>query len=108
MLLLTVRSANKQSTMTPPQSILKDTNNSYDVATGHSFNAVCWGDLTIYEFPNILGDNPAVQEGAPLTIAWKHSDISVVTVDHHEFMRQSKPCRRRKDLVLPGGVRDTL
>lgn len=94
--------------MVQSETILKDTNGTFDVATGGSFNAVCWGDLIIYEFPNILGDNPAVQEGAPLTIAWKHDDISVLTVDHHAFMRQSKPCRKRKDLILPGGVRDTL
>lgn len=69
---------------------------------------VRWGDITLYEFPNLLGDNPAVSEGAPLTIGWKHTSVVVVAVEYHEFMKQSQPVRRRKDLIMSGGARDTL
>lgn len=70
---------------------------------------VRWGDLIVYEFPNILGDNPAVSDaGAPLTIAWTHESVNVFTVDYNEFLRQKRPRRRRKDLIITGAQRDTV
>jgi hypothetical protein len=69
---------------------------------------LCFGDLTIYEFKNILGDNPAVSEGAPLSIKWKHDSKSVIAVDYYEYLRQSRPRRKRKDLVVKSAERDTL
>jgi hypothetical protein len=69
--------------------------------------SVCFGDLTIYEFKNVLGDNPAVSEGAPLTIGWKHETMNVIALDYYEFLRNQRPRRRRKDLVIPSTSRDT-
>jgi len=69
---------------------------------------VCFGDLIIYEFPNLLGDNPGVSEGAPLTIGWKHENKNVVAVDYYEFLRSSRPRRKRKELVIPSAARDTF
>ena len=66
------------------------------------------GDLTILEFPNILGDNPGVSEGVPLSIGWKPTSESCVDVDLYEFMRQNRPRRKRKELVIKSGARDTL
>lgn len=68
---------------------------------------LCWGDITIYEFPNILGDNPAVSNGSPLSIAWKHDSVNVVDVNLYEFFRQGNPRRRKKDLVMKAGERDS-
>ena len=67
-----------------------------------------WGDLEIYEFPNILGDNPGASDGgAPITIDWKHEKKSVVGVDYYEFIRKSQPRRKRKELLMSGGQRDS-
>lgn len=95
--------------MTEKRGILKPTKaDDEPVATGGgSKNEIGWGDLAIYEFPNILGDNPAVGDGAPLTIGWEHESESVVAIEYYEFLRQSRPRRKRKDLVLSGGQRDT-
>mmetsp|Transcript_4310 Transcript_4310/g.5665 ORF Transcript_4310/g.5665 Transcript_4310/m.5665 type:complete len:166 (+) Transcript_4310:99-596(+) len=68
---------------------------------------LCWGDLEIYEFSSILGDNPAAAEGSPLTLSWKHQKKEVVGIDYHEYMRKSDPRRKRKALYIPGGTRDT-
>ena len=69
---------------------------------------VCWGDLVIYEFPNILGDNPATSDGgAPLAIDWKHEHKNTLAVDYYEFLRQTHPRRKRKELLISGGARDT-
>ena len=67
---------------------------------------LCFGDLVIYEFKNILGDNPAC-EGAPLTIKWKHNSKNVVAVDYYEYLRQSRPRRKRKDMIVKSAERDT-
>ena len=91
-----------------PASIPKQTSRDGLVATGGSSNEICWGELTILEFPNILGDNPGVSEGVPLSIGWKPTSESSVDVDLYEFMRQNRPRRKRKELVIKSGARDTL
>jgi hypothetical protein len=69
---------------------------------------VGWGDLEIYEFPNILGDNPATSDGgAPISIGWKHENKTVVAVDYYELLRKTHPRRTRKNLAVSGGQRDT-
>ena len=80
---------------------------SSSLSTALSSTSVCFGDLTIYEFKNVLGDNPAVSEGAPLTIGWKHETMNVIALDYYEFLRNQRPRRRRKDLVIPSTSRDT-
>lgn len=79
-----------------------------DGSSSFTKKGVCFGDLVIYEFPNILGDNPAVSDGAPLTIGWKHDSKNIVAVDYYEFLRTQRPRRRRKDLIIPSTARDTL
>ena len=57
---------------------------------------------------NILGDNPACNGGAPLSIDWKHQNKEVVGVEYHEYMRlKSNPRRKRKQLQLSSAERDT-
>ena len=67
-----------------------------------------WGDITIYEFPNILGDHPGLVGGAPFTIDWTHERKSVVAVDFFEHYRCVNPRRTRKDLLIPAVQRDTM
>jgi hypothetical protein len=69
---------------------------------------VNFGDITVYEFPNLLGDNPAVTDGAPLTIAWKHVNVNVFTIEYNEFVKQKRPRRRKKDMILSSSQRDTV
>jgi hypothetical protein len=83
-------------------------NSGDSVTNGSSSKEICWGDIVIFEFANILGDNPAVSEGAPLTIAWNHDSESVVAIEYYEYLRQSRPRRKRKELVVSSGARDTL
>ena len=93
------------------KSILKHegSESSEDKNKEHHHNReVCFGDLEIYEFPNILGDNPGVSEGAPLSIGWKHESKNIVGVDYYEFLRQNRPRRKRKELVIQSAARDTL
>lgn len=85
-----------------PKTILKQ-GESHQTST----KEVCFGDLTFYEFHSIMGDNPAVSDGSPLTLDWKHESQTTLPIDIHEFVKQSRPRRRRKELRLPSAARDT-
>jgi hypothetical protein len=67
-----------------------------------------WGDLEIYEFPNILGDHPGLTGGAPITIDWEYDRKRVMAIDFYEQYRQLQPRRSRKELQIPCVQRDTL
>jgi hypothetical protein len=69
---------------------------------------VRWGEMIVFEFPNMIGDNPAVSGGVPLTIAWNHVTVNSLTVEYNEFLRLKQPRRKRKDLVLTSAQRDTV
>jgi len=45
---------------------------------------VRFDSVTIYSHDMILGDNPAVSQGAPVTLDWTHSRCQVVSVDEFE------------------------
>jgi len=59
--------------------------------------AVRFGSIVITEFPIILGDNPAVTAGAPVTIDWNPQDEHRHSVTAYE---QCKPKRRRRRKLL--------
>mmetsp|Transcript_24494 Transcript_24494/g.57454 ORF Transcript_24494/g.57454 Transcript_24494/m.57454 type:complete len:169 (+) Transcript_24494:315-821(+) len=92
----------------PKKSILrKDTTAGETSSSSRSRSReVCWGDLEVYEFASILGDNPSAVEGSPLTLSWKLQEKHVVGIDYQEFMRKEKR-RKRRDLYIPGAQRDT-
>jgi hypothetical protein len=69
-----------------------------------SQKTVCFSDLEIYTFENILGDNPGCSQGSPLSISWEHSHKQIVQVDMYEYCRG--PRRSRKALAISGGKRD--
>jgi hypothetical protein len=58
---------------------------------------VQFGRIVITEFPIILGDNPAVTSGAPITIDWLPQGERVFSVESYE---QCKPARRRRRRLL--------
>ena len=70
--------------------------------------SVQWSDITFYQFPNMLGDNPAASsEGAPITMEWNHTARSIIDVDYYEYLITRQPRRTRKQLVMKGPERDT-
>jgi hypothetical protein len=58
---------------------------------------VRFGRIVITEFPIILGDNPAVTSGAPITIDWIPQGERFFSVESYE---QCKPARRRRRRLL--------
>jgi hypothetical protein len=67
---------------------------------------VGFDDVTVYEFPTLLGDNPAVTNGSPLTIDWVYEKQYNMDINLYEFMRSQYPRKTRKQLVMKCGERD--
>lgn len=62
------------------------------------FVKVKFSSVHIHEHSLILGDNPAVSRGVPLTLAWEPCGSKVFSVDEYEERGQSK--RRRNSVPL--------
>jgi hypothetical protein len=60
---------------------------------------VRFGHLVITEFPIILGDNPAVSAGAPVTIDWTPQNESSFSIMAYEECKPKRRRRRRKLLI---------
>jgi hypothetical protein len=77
------------SSEVPSPAAANNTNNS----------KVKFDQVFIHEFAIILGDNPAVSKGAPVTIGWKPVAHDVMDVDIYEYLREPER-RHRKRIVL--------
>jgi len=51
---------------------------------------VQFSNITIREYPPIVGDNPASHKGPPLSIDWEPQSEITVTVDHYEEHRPER------------------
>ena len=61
---------------------------------------VSFGDLTIADYPIIIGDNPACTAGCPITIGWEPIESYTRNIDVYEFARTGSRLKGRK-LILP-------
>jgi hypothetical protein len=59
---------------------------------GHKQARVSFRNIEVYEHSYILGDNPSVSGGAPLSLSWKNQGIAEFDLDQYESERS-----RRKD-----------
>ena len=60
-----------------------------------------FGMVTIYQHGFVLGDNPAVSEGAPLTLDTHCHEVTEMEVSVFEtFFRPRKPRRTRRELAI--------
>jgi hypothetical protein len=60
---------------------------------------VSFGELTIIEFPIMLGDNPAVSSGAPIQLGPKPLSTQTRNLEIYEYIRKDTR-RHRKHLLL--------
>jgi hypothetical protein len=60
---------------------------------------VHFSDLTIAEYPMILGDHPSCNNGAPVTIGWEQQASQTRNLELYEYTR--KPRRTRRQLHIP-------
>jgi len=50
---------------------------------------VSFSKVEIRCYPMILGDNPGVDNGVPITLSWEYSRPITVSLNLHEYLRQS-------------------
>lgn len=62
--------------------------------------------LEVREYPVVLGDNPSVLEGPPITIDWGHDPSTEFVLDVNTFERMRGNRRTSAELVLPKNVRE--
>ena len=60
-------------------------------SSGKTGKAVRFSTVQFQEHPMIVGDNPAVSRGVPISIAWESQEEYVLTVDDYE---RARPPRR--------------
>mmetsp|Transcript_28063 Transcript_28063/g.39444 ORF Transcript_28063/g.39444 Transcript_28063/m.39444 type:complete len:211 (+) Transcript_28063:88-720(+) len=66
-----------------------------------------FSDVEIREYSIILGDNPSVSCGAPITISWDHDRETRVVIDVDEFeTERAKSRKNREDLRIESRTRE--
>lgn len=65
--------------------------------------SVRFADLTIRDYPIILGDNPGGISGPPLSIAWKHTGEITIDLDEYESGRPRR--RDHVEMAIPESER---
>lgn len=74
--------------------------------TTRQIKQVRFGDLTIAEYPIILGDNPSCT-GAPITIGWQPMETYTRNLELYEYTRMQRRYGRKK-LVIPVQTRSQM
>jgi hypothetical protein len=70
--------------------------------------AVHWGIIAIHSHAMMLGDNPSVCFGPPVTIAWDAMESDTLQIDDFEKVKAAYPPRQRLEMVLPNRMREDL
>jgi hypothetical protein len=79
----------------PPKEIEKE-----------SLVTVRFDKLTVREYEQILGDNPACTSGPSLTIGWSYTELGPLPIDDFESLRSRR--RSSRNLVLSRSVREKI
>lgn len=68
--------------------------------------SVTFGEIEIHSHQCILGDNPSVSSGPPVTLEWTAFETHKIDVDVYE---ERKPAAREKEsMILPRSVREEI
>jgi len=73
---------------------------------GQNNNTVSFGSIQIHSHRLILGDNPSVSSGPPVTVDWK--PFLSGTYDLDEYEKQKPEPRGKEAMILPRSVREEL
>ena len=83
--------------------------------TDKSKRKIHFGEVLVRDYAMILGDNPCVTYGPPVTIDWDYVEYNALPVDEYEFHRPPRRClrqmgmnyyRRKHLLTLAGHTED--
>jgi hypothetical protein len=69
-----------------------------------STRRVTFTTISIHLHPRILGDNPSVQDGYPISIGWKAESSTELGLDDYEAQRTG-PQRTKSEMMVPKDIR---
>lgn len=73
-----------------PKSILRKSTLGSE-STHSSKKQLSFASISIREYPVLIGDNPSVSEGVPLTIGWEHETETDYGLDDYESEHRAEP-----------------
>ena len=68
---------------------------------------VSFAHVNIREYERVLGDNPSVTSGPPLSIGWRHS-TTLLTMSLDDYESGKGPPRSSSEYLVPKSVRETM
>ena len=86
------------------ESLAKSTQEEKNTLLRKNNMSVKFGDVEMRSHEIILGDNPSVSGGPPLTISWENFNISECSIDKYEADRV-RPSRDYNEMMIPAAVR---
>jgi len=78
----------------------KATASSSSPAKHYELKKVFFHEVEIREYPQVLGDNPSVSDGAPVAIAWEFQSQYNVNIDVYEMTRAPMRRKGRRRLLI--------
>jgi len=78
----------------------KATASSSSPAKYYELKKVFFHEVEIREYPQVLGDNPSVSDGAPVAIAWEFQSQYNVNIDVYEMTRAPMRRKGRRRLLI--------
>lgn len=71
--------------LSPPSGYSEDLTNSDEFA----LKKVCFGDISIREYPMILGDHPNARSGLPVMIDWHHQFEETMGLEMYQYLHKT-------------------
>ena len=87
---------------------IDSTNSSNSLPTKISRRKVGFGRISIREYPMIVGDNPSVSKGVPISIDWEHLSEDFLDVSHYEELRKDSRRTGMDELRMRPFYRDDM
>ena len=87
---------------------IDSSNSSNSSPAKTSRRKVGFGKITIREYPMIVGDNPSVRKGVPISIDWEHLSEDFLDVSQYEELRKDSRRTSMDELLMRPFYRDDM
>jgi hypothetical protein len=75
-------------------------NNNNNSSTNNDHREVTFHQVQIRRYRMTLGDNPACQVGAPVSLDWQYEELPLLDLDDYEITRLKQRRKKLRHLVL--------